>query len=47
MNWVDELWRWADQLVGRSDATGQIVLAAVLLLGVVLVGSWVQSRIAR
>ncbi len=47
MNWVDELLTRADHLIRQGDATSQIVLAAVLLLGVVLVGSWVQSRIAR
>lgn len=47
MNWVDEVWTWVEHLVGGSGANGQIVTAIVLLLGVVLLGSWVRSRIAQ
>lgn len=47
MNWIDEVWRWAEHLVGRGGANGQIVFAILLVLGIVLLGSWVQSRIAQ
>ncbi len=47
MNWLDELWAWAGHLVARGEATSQIGLGILLLLGVVLLGSWLQSRIAQ
>ncbi len=47
MNWVNELWTWTNHVMGGGDATSQITMAVVLLLCVVLLGSWVQSRIAQ
>lgn len=46
MNSVREGWTWVDHLVQRSDAAGQSMLLIILVLGVVLLGSWVRSRFA-
>lgn len=47
MNWVNDVWTWADRLIRQGSATSQTVWMVVLVLAVVLLGSWVQSRIAQ
>jgi hypothetical protein len=38
---------WADRLVGNGGASAHAGLLLVILLAVVLLGSWAQSRIAQ
>jgi hypothetical protein len=46
MNWIRDAWTWADHLVQHGDVASQSMLLIILVLGVVLLGSWVSSRLA-
>ncbi|HZU43402.1 MAG TPA: hypothetical protein VE994_12060 [Terriglobales bacterium] len=47
MNWLNDVWIWADRLTRKGGPASQSVLLVVLVLAIVLLGSWVQSRIAQ
>ena len=47
MDWVNQVWKWCDHLIGHSGTMTQAGMLIVLVLGVVLLGSWAMSRIAQ
>ena len=47
VNWLNDIWTWSERLTRQGGPTGQTVWLVFLVLAVVVLGSWVQSRIAR